>query len=60
MSFRTLAPSREEQVQAQSFDANCAIPPPVQMRDRSGEDLPEVKAARDLLARFFSTKPRFH
>jgi len=47
-------------VQAQSFDANCAIPPPVQMRDRSGEDLPEVKAARDLLARFFSTKPRFH
>jgi len=30
-----------------------------QAYDRSGEDLPEVKAARDLLARFFSTKPRF-
>ncbi len=28
--------------------------------DRAGEDLPEVKAARDLLARSFSTKPRFH
>ena len=27
--------------------------------DRTGEDLPEVKAARDLLARFLSTKPRF-
>jgi len=94
----------QEQVQGQSFDANCAVPPPVQMRDepprvrdlppedkaaelrerglaecaqkdwvhcsedldaaqiydRAGEDLPEVKAARDLLARFFSTKPRFH
>jgi hypothetical protein len=92
----------QEQVRGESFDANCAIPPPVQMRDepprmrdlpredkaaqfrerglaecaqkdwehcsndldvaamydRSGEDLPEVKAARAQLALFFSTKPR--